>query len=493
MAIRRCPYCKAIIDESQKYCNNCGTQLLFPEDDQVEEDIKGERIVDEDFKDADAEFDDSAEPADAGDDQREEIDLEVVLEGGKGFPDEVKTGGKIPDRPVTRIPAEEPESVAEEAPLPKKGRIRKVSLPAPSVPVKAPPRRPTANLPPPPSESAAPLKPPTAPIKPLTATPPPPAPPPLPTPVPPITPVPKDGRSFMFGHTPKDEEPDLEMDPDSDLPSDPDLEPEDDEEAEKRDREVDTKEEIARLIEALEKKQKNSGRQDTGEKIFAPLDDSKDLPPWANLSEDTSAAEPVEEDPGERMEASSYVPGDTMDFQDEVMRGAGVAAPPKPTIGMPEVPVKKDSAYLFDRDVDEDRPEILVPPAAPTPAVPRKPAPAPAPVTAPAADTGESLGQGYALPDVDAGAAAEAVAPRVGLGFFRRCAAAIFDLVFVAVLWLAAVGLASLLMDADARRLVRAAMLPFGLLFAVLFAGYLFLFFFFLGETLGGRLMARRD
>jgi hypothetical protein len=48
MAIRRCPYCKAIIDEQDKYCNNCGTQLLFPEDEFVEEEIKGDRIVDDD-------------------------------------------------------------------------------------------------------------------------------------------------------------------------------------------------------------------------------------------------------------------------------------------------------------------------------------------------------------------------------------------------------------------------------------------------------------
>jgi len=47
MAIRRCPYCKAIIDEQDKYCNNCGTQLLFPEDEFVEEEIPGDRIIDE--------------------------------------------------------------------------------------------------------------------------------------------------------------------------------------------------------------------------------------------------------------------------------------------------------------------------------------------------------------------------------------------------------------------------------------------------------------
>ncbi|MGB7295230.1 MAG: zinc ribbon domain-containing protein [Candidatus Aminicenantales bacterium] len=46
MAIRRCPYCKAIIDEQDKYCNNCGTQLLFPEDEYVEEEIPGDKIID---------------------------------------------------------------------------------------------------------------------------------------------------------------------------------------------------------------------------------------------------------------------------------------------------------------------------------------------------------------------------------------------------------------------------------------------------------------
>jgi len=47
MAIRRCPYCKAIIDEGSEYCSNCGTQLLFPEDEYIHEEIPGEKIVDE--------------------------------------------------------------------------------------------------------------------------------------------------------------------------------------------------------------------------------------------------------------------------------------------------------------------------------------------------------------------------------------------------------------------------------------------------------------
>jgi len=53
MAITRCPYCHAIIDENVKYCNNCGTQLLFTEDVDVEEEIPGEKIIDADTEEKD--------------------------------------------------------------------------------------------------------------------------------------------------------------------------------------------------------------------------------------------------------------------------------------------------------------------------------------------------------------------------------------------------------------------------------------------------------
>ena len=55
MAIRRCPYCKAIIDEGLEYCSNCGTQLIFPEDEFIEEEIPGEKIVDVGEEDAEPE------------------------------------------------------------------------------------------------------------------------------------------------------------------------------------------------------------------------------------------------------------------------------------------------------------------------------------------------------------------------------------------------------------------------------------------------------
>ena len=45
MTIKRCPYCRSIINEADRYCNSCGTQLLFPEDESIEEPIPGDRIV----------------------------------------------------------------------------------------------------------------------------------------------------------------------------------------------------------------------------------------------------------------------------------------------------------------------------------------------------------------------------------------------------------------------------------------------------------------
>jgi len=53
MAITRCPYCHAITDENDKYCNNCGTQLLFTEDEAIEEEIPGEKIIDAEVEEKD--------------------------------------------------------------------------------------------------------------------------------------------------------------------------------------------------------------------------------------------------------------------------------------------------------------------------------------------------------------------------------------------------------------------------------------------------------
>jgi len=66
MAIRRCPYCKAIIDEGSEYCSNCGTQLLFPEDEYIEEEIPGEEIIDEDVTEEETEPTEEIESSESG-------------------------------------------------------------------------------------------------------------------------------------------------------------------------------------------------------------------------------------------------------------------------------------------------------------------------------------------------------------------------------------------------------------------------------------------
>ncbi|MBE9551601.1 MAG: zinc ribbon domain-containing protein [Proteobacteria bacterium] len=107
MAIQRCPYCKAIIDEGAEYCTNCGTKLLFPEDEFIEEEIPGEKIidVDEDL---------------AGTQQElvEKEETEVAEE--EVAPDEIEQAGEV--RPVDEeLPVDEEAAPAEEEkPAPKK-------------------------------------------------------------------------------------------------------------------------------------------------------------------------------------------------------------------------------------------------------------------------------------------------------------------------------------------------------------------------------------
>jgi hypothetical protein len=105
MAITRCPYCHAIIDEADKYCNNCGTQLLFSEDEEVEEEIPGEKIVDAEVEEKDytveePESERRQRPAPAKD-MDAEIDAELEDELPEG------TGKTAIDELMTREDAED--------------------------------------------------------------------------------------------------------------------------------------------------------------------------------------------------------------------------------------------------------------------------------------------------------------------------------------------------------------------------------------------------
>jgi len=80
MAITRCPYCHAIIDENDKYCNNCGTQLLFPEDEDVDEEIPGEKIIDADTEEKDYTVEEPGDETRPAGERDLEKDLEEEIE-----------------------------------------------------------------------------------------------------------------------------------------------------------------------------------------------------------------------------------------------------------------------------------------------------------------------------------------------------------------------------------------------------------------------------
>ena len=112
MAIIRCPYCHAIIDENDKYCNNCGTQLLFTEDEAVEEEIPGEKIIDADVEEKDYTVDEPgdekrpAAPKDLDTEIDEDLERELREETEEMALDELvaeETGGEAGDEVTEEV------------------------------------------------------------------------------------------------------------------------------------------------------------------------------------------------------------------------------------------------------------------------------------------------------------------------------------------------------------------------------------------------------
>lgn len=109
MAIKRCPYCKAIIDEDDKYCDNCGTQLLFPEDEFVEEEIPGDKIVDEKEPEEESTEDEATEEQELeGEFEDEEEFLEDEEEGHEEEVEEEESESVTPEREFDDV-EQEPE------------------------------------------------------------------------------------------------------------------------------------------------------------------------------------------------------------------------------------------------------------------------------------------------------------------------------------------------------------------------------------------------
>jgi len=61
-----------LISDEDQYCKNCGTQLLFPEDEEIEEEIPGDKIIEDDRQ------------RDTGEEIEEEVEEDEKLTGGTG-------------------------------------------------------------------------------------------------------------------------------------------------------------------------------------------------------------------------------------------------------------------------------------------------------------------------------------------------------------------------------------------------------------------------
>mgnify|MGYP001560775455 CR=1 FL=1 len=408
MAIRRCPYCKAIIDESQKYCNKCGTQLLFPEDEFAEEDIPGEKIVDLDFEDKEG-----LEPSsDFGEEdiERKEIDLEEVIEGGAALPgdeEEEKVEGE--GQPATYEVEEAPEKAAQELVRElEEEALKEEAVQSPAGEELAPP---TIEIDEAAGKAAEELK----------------EPPPEPT----IA--------------------ELEKLLDSEKP----------EEARSA---LDEQEEIARIIAALELKQKEEERLKAAEMVVEPpagkaakgtaLETREELPIWEKKAEAESSEERVDEK-HERAGETSYAPGDTYEFKEEVLSRAEEYASPHTGVGLPE---SVTQAIPFTPTGDAESEEEA------------------------AAEPAEAEAEKSEL--------AETLRPQRGI--VSKLRAVVFDLGFILVIWAVALVLTSRIMSVSIPKLVSASAVSLGLFYLVLVVAYFFLFLFFLGETLGDRLVSAK-
>ena len=77
--------------------------------------------------------------------------------------------------------------------------------------------------------------------------------------------------------------------------------------------------------------------------------------------------------------------------------------------------------------------------------------------------------------------------------FFFWLKSRVFDLLFIAALWLVTLWLASRVVEVSLFQLISASILSVAAFYIVLLVIYFFLFFVFLGETLGDHLFTQEE
>jgi hypothetical protein len=545
---------------------------LFPDDDPNEEPIKGDRIVDDDFPDGTGDrYTDIPEDQEKGEveidldgtEEREEIDLEKVIQGEHVLPGEEKAETFVDLREAEEMPVvQRPD---DEPPVIKKDDYQEDAALAPVIEIPAKP-----------SETEAPVPPEPPPVRTRgrrkKSAPPEPPPPPALESAPAEEKAEEPGiiEDIVVPIEEKVEDDDLTLTPpeaESDRPSAVRIG-------------NDTHDEIARLIADFEIRRRGLLIDDETELVPVeekdltssfperekPIEvesaelttepeepvegDSSELlvepdePEGKEISvEEKRIGEPAEaaefrwnriespneedkikaldeenpEDEIDRDEAVERLPsltGDTMEFQDDVMRKINSDSPAGPTMGIPETVSKLQEALPFtapseEVDIKKELEEIDLPGEKRKRSVDFRLDDFDLDKDLTRNDGDETENEGNS--DSDEGGEAEdaedeerisddregekisARPPIVRLGFFRRVKALLFDLLIVSLFWIGATGLAAGFLSVPILDLAAAAAVPLALLFGALLTTYLFLFLFFLGETPGGRLVTPRD
>ena len=485
MAITRCPYCHAIIDENDKYCNNCGTQLLFPEDDEADEEIPGEKILDAEVEEKDYTVDEpegEKRPAAAADDdedvdERLEEDMkdraaetaldEIVAEGAESeepedvteeviLVDELEDAGALETagtgeietetgtRPTGDVAGEEEETEGEEEDI---GELEIEDEAGKDAPEAGPAEIETAG-----EESAGLVEPQDTPDA-------------------------------------AEEEPDIEYITETSVED----EAATDEVPSPRPVTFDTKElegigrtvelgkdKVDELLEGLaEKRPSEAPASPVAE---TPKEPTGTLPPWAS-----------------GMKGAPTFPPDTSPIgPDKALRAEGAASaeeeeveifpkrrPSDSTLGLPEriaqspLPFGRDDTEeaAEDEEPEEDTAETTAAPAAADRPARQSAAPEREPVSP-------------RIRSIEEYEESEARGPFSFAVFLKSKA---FDVLFVGLFWLVALWLAAHATDRTLFEVLGAVSGPMFLLYAVFVLLYFFLFKFFLGETLGDRLFRPRD
>ena len=494
MAIIRCPYCHAIIDENDKYCNNCGTQLLFPEDEEVEEEIPGEKIIDVEEDEEEKNYGlDEPEKASTGtlegggeegteEERTGELVTGPVGEGGSG-----EIGGLIekepgPERGEERAGEnleEEPEEVilvdeiaAQEA------ATRVEARPAAAAGAAVPEEETKAYPVPAPEGKAAETAPPAeAPPQPAAAE-----------------AGPAEGEREESDTTKVRTEELEEEEAEAPAVPPPPVPPTFDT------RELDGigktvelgKDHVEKMISVMaERQREEAGGPPAGAE---PEKKTGTLPPWASKMKGAAAmaAPGRAPDTGRRFVEDGLTegggegpPAGTEETEQEIFPRR---KPPDSGIGLPEriaqatLPFEKPAVEEKEEEEEQEE-EVVFGPAAPSGPGPA----AEAEIRRPARDETPALAAAERETEL------EEEVPRPPFQFSVFLKAKAFDILFVGVFWLVALWVAARSMDATLFEVLSVTSGPVLLLYGIYVGIYFFLFKFFLGETLGDRLFRERE